>query len=198
VSAAAAATTAATEPADGATASSSGSHTSASSVPAPQQPTDASSTHAQTASRETAGQRKQQHKGDSMPPIYDACRWTVSSVAWLLSLLPLMLLSCVGNATQGYVSKLMNGLCDLLLQKPLYREDGVVYYRLGRVHRSSGPSSDNAGRKLWLRVWHINFWLRPPQFNFWARARDIKLRSFYECTSLEHDAIPITDYRLPK
>jgi hypothetical protein len=97
-----------------------------------------------------------------------------------------MLLACMGSTAGGCVTKLMSGLCDLLLQKPPYREDGTVYYRVGRVHRSPRPSGDNAGRKLWLRIWHLNFWLRWPQLDFWTRARDIKLRMTRTQAGNEH------------
>jgi hypothetical protein len=158
----AAAAAAATEPADCAAVSS--SNYNVYGVPAAQQPTDASDTHALATPHIIAAARKQQRKGDSVPLIYAACRWRVSSAAWLLSLLSLLLFACMGNTAQGYVSKLLNGLCDLLLQKPPYREEGTVYYRLGRVHRSPRPSSDNAGRKPWLRAWHLNNSSAPSAF----------------------------------
>ncbi|KAF6255802.1 hypothetical protein COO60DRAFT_1660578 [Scenedesmus sp. NREL 46B-D3] len=109
-----------------------------------------------------------------------------AAVAAELPCSPVVPLQVKPCAASTCVAKLMSGPCDLLLPKPPYREDSTVYYRVGRVHRSPGPSCDNAGRKLWLRVWHLNFWLRRPQLNFWTRARDIKLRMTRTQAGNEH------------
>jgi hypothetical protein len=103
-------------------------------------------THAHSNTKQQPASMQQQHNG--LPPIYAACRWTVLSLTWLLTLLPVMLLNCMGSTARACAAKLMTGLCDLLLQKPPYNEDGTVYYRLGRTHRSQSHANDNAGRKL--------------------------------------------------
>ncbi|KAF6242225.1 hypothetical protein COO60DRAFT_1606168, partial [Scenedesmus sp. NREL 46B-D3] len=131
-------------------------------------------------------EQQQQQRQESMPPIYAACRWTVSRFAWLLSLLPLLFLACMGSTARGQAAKLMTGLYDLLLQQPPYQEKGTVYYRLGRTHRSPGRSTDDAGRSLWARMRESRFWWCLFDRSFWARRRDITLRMTRTKVGTEH------------
>jgi hypothetical protein len=82
----------------------------------------------------TANKQRQQQR---MPPIYAACSLTVNSLLWLLSLLPLLLLACVGSTLRGYAYGAMGWLYSTLLQQAPYPKRGTLYYRLGRIHHSS-------------------------------------------------------------
>ncbi|KAF6249414.1 hypothetical protein COO60DRAFT_1581207 [Scenedesmus sp. NREL 46B-D3] len=82
-------------------------------------------------------QQQQQQQVDALPPIYAACRWTVGSLTWLLTLLPMLLLTCMGQHMRGYVYQLTDWLCRMLLLQAPYQDKGTLYYRLGRIHHSA-------------------------------------------------------------
>jgi hypothetical protein len=92
-----------------------------------------SSTSAEQQTQPTGYQQQQQR----MPPIYAACSWTANSLLWLLSLLPLLLLTCMGSSLRSCVLETMGWLYRMLLQPAPYQEKGTLYYRLGRIHHSS-------------------------------------------------------------
>jgi hypothetical protein len=81
--------------------------------------------------------KQQQQQQQCMPPIYATCNWAVSSVLWLLSLLPFLLLSCIGSTMRGYVFRLMHWLHRMLLMQAPYHKHGTLHYRLGSIHHSA-------------------------------------------------------------
>jgi hypothetical protein len=125
--------------ADGTSSSSSSSNTAASTPATAKAASDAafcksSSTTLTEQPPQPTGCQQQQLR---MPPIYAACSWTANSLLWLLSLLPLLLLTCMSNTLRSYVLETMGWLYRMLLQPAPYQEQDTLYYRLGRIHHSS-------------------------------------------------------------